>query len=136
MIDHRPIDTVLPMKNENNTIQLQTFLQIKIEMYSIDFRKAVIQLYSYFKSMRKTAIALNISVASISRWTKRIDPKQYTRRQVKTSEALVSFILTQLSQKPYLTCKEICEMIHSKFSFEVSRQLVHLILKKNNISFQ
>ena len=101
-------------------------------MYAVDFRKAVLQLYSYFNSMRKTAIALNVSVASISRWTKRIDPKQYTKRQVKTSEVLVTYILTQISQKPYLTCKEICKMIHTKFSFQVSRQLVHLILKRGS----
>ena len=41
-------------------------------MYHISFRQATLNLYSYFGSMRKTALVLKVSVASISRWTRRI----------------------------------------------------------------
>ena len=44
-------------------------------MYALEFRKAVVQLYYFFNSMRKTSQALKISIPSISRWTKNINPK-------------------------------------------------------------
>ena len=48
---------------------------IYIEMYALEFRKAVVQLYYFFNSMRKTSQALKISIPSIRRWTKNINPK-------------------------------------------------------------
>jgi len=119
---------------KNSTLVILKFLLL--EMYSLEFRKAVIQLYKYFNSMRKTALALNISIASISRWTKNIEPKNYVRQNTKTSEALKSFILLKISEKPYMTCKEICALIYQHFNINVSKQLVHLIIKQSNMSYK
>ena len=35
-------------------------------MYALEFRKAVVKLYYFFNSMRKTSQALKISIPSIS----------------------------------------------------------------------
>ena len=105
-------------------------------MYSIEFRKVVLQLYDYFQSMRKTAEALKISISSISRWTKNICPKQRTRRCIKTSDALVAFIKNIISSRPATSCPEIVAEINKVFGFLVSKQLVHLILQRLGFSFK
>ncbi len=125
------------MKNENSIVcSYKIFILVILEMYPLEYRKAVLQLYNYFNSMRKTALALKVSIATISRWSKSLEPKKYVRQNTKTSDALKSFILLKLSKKPYMTCKEICTLIYQHFNFNVSRQLVHLILKQSNMTYK
>lgn len=105
-------------------------------MYALEFRKAVVQLYYFFNSMRKTSHALKISIASISRWTKNINPKKYNRKTIKTSDALKSFVVLKLSEKPYMSCIELCECIYSTFNIHISKQLVHTIIKTSGLSYK
>jgi DNA-binding MarR family transcriptional regulator len=91
---------VRPTKNENNKLCcFKIFISVKLEMYPLEFREAVIQLYNYFNSMRRTALVLKVSIATISRWTKTLEPKKYVRKNIKTSDALKSFILLKISSR-------------------------------------
>jgi DNA invertase Pin-like site-specific DNA recombinase len=92
---------VRPTKNENSVTKFNKILFIKSRMYPLEFRKAVLQLYTYFNSMRKTALALKISIASISRWTKKLEPKQYVRKNIKTSSSMkfLNFFLDEILLK-------------------------------------
>lgn len=61
------------------------------KMYSEDYRKSVVRLYSYFNSMRATAAATNVSPASICRWNRRLVPSHPTvRPSVITEEVLAA----------------------------------------------
>jgi hypothetical protein len=92
-------DTPRPTKN-STLIILSLLDKNKILLYE-EFRKAVLQLYTYFNSMRKTALALKISIASISRWTKKLEPKQYVRKNIKTSSSMkfLNFFLDEILLK-------------------------------------
>jgi transposase len=105
-------------------------------MYSIEFRKAVLKLYDYFQSMRKTAKALDVSISSISRWTKDLYPKVRQRVATKTSDALVAFIKTFVSTNPATTSIEIAAQVLKHFGFPVSKQLISVILHRLGFSFK
>jgi transposase len=104
-------------------------------MYSIHFREAALRLYEYFGSMRKTADALKVSIASISRWTKEINPKKRSRQCSKTTDAVVAFVKNSIHDNPSITCSEIRQEIYNLFNYTISRQLVHLILKRLDFSY-
>ena len=105
-------------------------------MYEIGIRKTAVCLYHYFKSLRKTSVALKISISSISRWAHDINIKVRNRSSPKTSEALKCFIENQLKTNLGITCPYICIEIHKAFGFTVSRQLVHTIIKKLNYTYK
>lgn len=105
-------------------------------MYSIEFRRAILKLYQYFNSMRKVSKCMNVSIASISRWNNRLEPKTRIRIKSKTSEALRAFVVHLAVSKVCLTCKQISTIVATDFGFSISRQLVHVILKSSNVSFK
>jgi uncharacterized protein YerC len=97
--DSRFFDTVLPFQNENTVFQC-LFLFLQNRMYPVDFRIAVLKLYDYFQSMRKTAKAMKVSIASISRWNSSLQPKQRHRKPVKLSDAMVLFVQQNILKNP------------------------------------
>ena len=97
-------------------------------MYNVSFREAALKVYSFLKSMRKTALALGVSVASISRWVRRLLPKQYSRQEMKTSDVLVCFVGRFVIANPACTCSQIVTEIKRSLSVDVSRQLIYNIL--------
>lgn len=105
-------------------------------MYSVEFRKVALNLYDYFQSMRKTAKVLNVSVASLCRWCKRLHPLQ--RKQTTNSYvcALSSFVKVYLDNNKVATCVEIAKQIQQSMQVKVSRQLVHNIIKSNGFSYK
>jgi len=105
-------------------------------MYEIGVRKTALCLYRYFNSLRKTSAALNISIASLSRWSKCIEIKIRNRTPPKTSEALKTFIQNKLHDDPCITCPYICAEIIKIFGFSVSRQLVHNIIRSLNFTYK
>jgi len=105
-------------------------------MYPVDYRIATLQLYNYFQSMRKTSEALNVSIASISRWTKRLQPLHRKRKYIKLSDALVIFVQQLVNKDPSLKCSQLVILINDHFQLSVSRQLVHLVLKRLNYSYK
>jgi len=95
-----------------------------------------LKLYDYFQSMRKTAVALGISVSTICRWTKEIQIKTRKRQKTKMTEVLVAFVKNLIVQDPTITCTKIVKTIHTSMDMIVSRQLVHLILRKLDYTYK
>jgi hypothetical protein len=98
-ITNMPHDIVRLTKN-STLIILSLLDKNKILLYE-EFRKAVIQLYNYFNSMRRTALVLKVSIATISRWTKTLEPKKYVRKNIKTSSSMkfLNFFLDEILLK-------------------------------------
>ena len=96
-------------------------------MYSLDIRKMALKLYDHFKSLRKVSKIIGISPASLSRWNKNINPKNRTAKCSKMTDVL---------KNPLLTTIDIVQMIFENFQMKISRQLVHLILKRENITYK
>jgi transposase len=100
-------------------------------MYPPGFRTAAVTLYNYFGSMRRTAIALGVSMASVSRWSSILKtPKSYKRSPTKFTECMVSLVGAKLHQKPSISCSELVTVIRKALDVTVSRALVHLIIRK------
>ncbi len=88
-------------------------------------------MYDYFGSMRKASLALKVSVASISRWCAQPIPTSCRRRCcTKTSDALVALISMYLKENPGSSCPTIVRQIKETLGCSVSRQLVHVIVRK------
>ena len=105
-------------------------------MYSIGFRIAALYLYDYFKSLRKTAAVLKVSIASLSRWNACIEIKKWDRKCTKTTDALRNFVSIEVNANPCISCPLLCLKIKECFDINISRQLVHLIIKDLNFSFK
>jgi transposase len=86
--------------------------------------------------MRKTAKALNISIASLSRWSKSISPKERKRSKVKLSDAMIVYIQQLVTSNPSFKCIDLVSKVNKEFNVNISRQLVHLILKRLGFSFK
>jgi len=80
-------------------------------MHSIDFRKAVLMLYDHFQSMRKVSQMLKVSIASISRWCKRLDPIPRLRNPRKFTAECRATVKALLLNDPLMTCQEIVSRI-------------------------
>ena len=104
-------------------------------MYDLSFRQAALKVYSFFGSMRKTARVLNVSIASICRWNKCLRPMK-RRKGTKLSDILSSFIANIAITKVSISCREIVEQIKIVFDIEVSRQFVHNVLHKEQITWK
>ena len=105
-------------------------------MYPLIIREAALKMYSFFKSLRKTSQILDISISSISRWTKSLLPKQRKHTCTKTSEALKIYIKLLLCKTPCITCTQICQNVSEGMNTCISRQLVSNIIKTIGFSFK
>ena len=100
-------------------------------MHPLDYRKAVMKLYDFTSSMRMTSRILQVSPASVCRWSKRLG--LLTRGEPahsKITSAIEAAMKLRLSEKPDTTAAMLCRMILTDFGEIVSRQLVHVILRK------
>ena len=105
-------------------------------MYSLDVRKIALQLYDFFKSMRKVSSIIKVSPASICRWCKSIAPKRKCSSCTKVTDALRSFILLNVSKNPLLSCVDLSRLIFTTFKLQISRQLIYLILRKDGFTYK
>ena len=78
-------------------------------MYSLDRRKIALHIYSLYYSLRKTAILLQVSHSTISRWLKNQSRKQYTKRSnvVYKSETIVETIKLAIQNDPFISISKI-----------------------------
>lgn len=99
-------------------------------MHPLAYRIATLKIYHFLGSMRKTSFILNVSIASICRWSKSLNPKGWQERGTKILPAIESFIRISLEKEPFLTASNIQSRILQSFDVQVSRQLVALVLRK------
>lgn len=103
-------------------------------MYDVSFRIAALRVLDFFKSMRRTAAAVGVSVASLSRWSKQLQPRQRTCNKITIAETIRSFVETVLHKTPSFTCTELCNRIRQSLNLTVSRSLVSTVVHKLNFS--
>lgn len=106
-------------------------------MYSIEIRKITLNIYSYFKSLRKTSKVLNISISSISRWINNLYPKKRIFKPIKQTELIINYIKYKLIENPTISCREFVVKIKEDLNIKISRQLINLIIRKRlNYSYK
>jgi len=98
-------------------------------MRSVDYRVCCLRIYNYFGSMRKASKIMNVGVASISRWSKRIDVAKWPSRGSKIVDAVEAVIKIVLDREPYTTARQLQHRIKTEFCLDVSRQLVSLTVR-------
>lgn len=101
-----------------------------LKMHSIVFRKAALLVYDYIGSMKRAAKVLNISAASLCRWSKQLQPSPRQAKRSKISSAMEAVIAAHLHACPETTCLAIVQLLRDVFQCTVSRQLVHIIVKR------
>ena len=111
-------------------------------MYHESFRNAVLSLYHYFGSMRRTASVLKVSVASISRWARYADEgcpiasKVRQSRRSLITDAIRASVTLFLRHKTCLSSVEVVDHIRHTFGVSVSRQLAHLVIRSSGFTFK
>lgn len=105
-------------------------------MYTRGFREAALRLYEHSGSMRHTARALKISVASVCRWTKRISPvrRQSVRGTATLNPALRAIVREVLLRQPATSCVQLTAHIQEVLGIRLSRQLVHCIVRSEGFT--
>jgi hypothetical protein len=101
-------------------------------MYSIDTRKAVLMTYNHFGSLRKTSEIHKISIATISRWLKRLEPIKRTYDNKEPLQVIKSFIFSQICTVKNTTCVDLQKSIFKIFNYKMSSKLINNFLIKAN----
>lgn len=99
-------------------------------MHPIEIRRAVLKVYAFTGSMRLTSLMLEISAASICRWSKCVTCSDWPTRDQKITAAMQAAIRVRLEEMPSTTSTELVRLIRDGFGTLVSRQLVNLVLRK------
>lgn len=103
-------------------------------MYPIDRRKLAIHVYSLLNSLRKTAIILNVSHTTISRWIKNPEQKKYTSTKILKSSIVSQTIKASLDNDPFISIRSLSDLVFKTFNFKISKELVRTIIKKHGLS--
>lgn len=99
-------------------------------MHSLEYRRAVIAVYEFTGSMRHVSSMLDISVASICRWSKCSKFLGWPPKDQKITVAMQEAIRARLAAHPTTTSIELVRLLRDGFKVAVSRQLVNLVLRK------
>ena len=101
------------------------------DMYNSSVRNLVLTVYAYFQSMRKTARACRVSIASICRWTKRLEPKKRgVCKKPLVTDALVASVNIFMREQTRCSSHDVIEHVHSALGLRISRQLAHCIIRR------
>ena len=103
-------------------------------MYSLDKRKIAIYIYSLLHSLRKTAILLQVSHSTISRWLKHPEKKQYYRSLVSKTDIIVPIIKTTILNDPFISIFKLKNMINDTMKILISKELIRIAIKRLGFS--
>lgn len=104
-------------------------------MYHIEFRRAALRVYDYLGSLRQASKTMHVSIASLSRWSRRLAPKGRVRSSKLTS-AMEAVIEALVKASACITCREIQAELWRIFQIAVSRQLVHVAVHRMGFSWK
>jgi transposase len=107
-------------------------------MYPIDRRKMALHIYNMLHSLRKTAILLQVSHTTISRWLKNQERKKYYRNpeSLLKSETIVDIIKSSIENDPFITLKKLRDLIKQSLTLDVSKELIRVAIKRQGASLQ
>ena len=92
-------------------------------MFHVQFRRAVLTLYAFCCSLQKTAGIMNVSISSISRWTRRLEPLKRAPRVIHDPDMLAGAIKAILAVKKCSNCREIAATLKESAGVSISHQL-------------
>lgn len=100
-------------------------------MYSKDFRQLAVRLYNDYKSYRKVAKLLKISVSTVHRWkTKGIGFVKNKFRKSRVFTIISAFVFKYVIENPFTTQWIIAFEIFKKFKLKVSLKTISRTLKR------
>ena len=102
-------------------------------MYPIDRRKLALHVYMLHFSLRKTAVILQVSHMTVSRWISTPYRKAYTRKEIPKSDLIIETIKCAIQSNPFITIAQLHNIVQTNFSFSVSKQLLRNSIR--NINF-
>lgn len=102
-------------------------------MHPVDRRKLAHHMYPILKSMRKVALLLQASAASVCRWLKNPERKPYSRRAHK-SEEVVATLRACVTSNPLCTLSQMTELVQQLHKVQVSKELVRSVLGRSGFS--
>jgi transposase len=92
-------------------------------------------MYSLLGSLRKTAKLLQVCHTTVHRWLKSPDRKTYsTRQKTKGSALIIEIIRSALANDPFLSAKKLQTLVSECGSVELSKSLVHNVIKKSGMT--
>ena len=103
-------------------------------MYPIDRRKLAVHVYSLFQSLRKTALILQVSHSTISRWIKNPERKRYCRSGISKTSLLIQMLKTAITSNPFVSLASLQKMVFEMFKFTVSKELLRSAIASINYS--
>jgi transposase len=105
-------------------------------MYPLDRRTLVHYAYSVFSSLRKTALVLQVSHTTVSRWLKNHTRLPYPSNRRGSYKALkvVDTIKLAIHTDPFVSLWSLKTIVKAALGIEVSRELLRVSLKKNGFS--
>ncbi len=98
-------------------------------MHPIDRRRLATHVYSILRSLRKTAILLQVGHTTVHRWLKYPERKKYHREPSKQTSHVVQLIRTAVANDPFITCSRLQSVVKTCIDVELSRGLIHSVLK-------
>lgn len=102
-------------------------------MYSRDLQLLTVHHYRRQGSLRKTADLMCVSHMTVKRWIKSLERQKREKRNTKT-RCIMDFVIDIVSSEPETTLKQIQNKVEQHINIRVSKELIRLILKKQNIS--
>lgn len=103
-------------------------------MYSIDRRKLAAHVYSMFNSLRKTAIVLQVSHSTVSRWLKNPERKKYQRSILSKTTLVIESIKQAVVNNPFISLISLQKTITDLFKITVSKELLRSAISSLNYS--
>jgi len=82
-------------------------------MYSKDFRKLALRLYSQYVNYRKVCSLLKISLSTLHRW-KTLGIENKKRKQKIYSDFIVTQIEALIANNPFITIKNVHQVFKTK----------------------
>ena len=110
------------------------FLNIHKFMYPKDRRKLALHIHSLLNSLRKTAILLQVSHSTISRWLKNQARKKYTKskKTIYKSDLIIESIRTAIY--PFISITKLTLLLQQTSNVLVSKELVRIAISKLGLS--
>jgi hypothetical protein len=103
-------------------------------MHPVDRSKLACHMYPILKSMRKVALLLQASPASVCRWLKHPERKQYQRCNVSKAEQIIATLRALVTTNPLATLAHMTTTVKQLHKLTVSKELVRSVLRSSGYS--
>ena len=99
-------------------------------MYSKDFRKLALRLYSQYKNYRKVCSLLRISLSTLHRW-KTLGIEHKNRRQRKYPDFIFTQIEALVANNPFITIKDVHQVLRTQSIKRCYKTLCRYFKRRN-----